>query len=182
MDKQCRKYALVIVDCFSKLLELIPLRTSSSKIVATTFLETFIVKFGSPLRIVSDNGTQFKPDIYEQWCQFSNIAHVLQSLQATPDLDEPTDRTLMEMIGVYLSKFHKNWNRHLAKFTYGFRTAMHHSRWKIPAELILRRMLLTPFKKLPFTENQLSQRERADFDKFIAEAWKVLEQAQSKQA
>lgn len=42
--------------------------------------------------------------------------------------------------------------------------------------------LLTPFERISFTENQLSERVKPDFDKLISEAHKALEQVHAKQA
>lgn len=49
--------------------------------------------------------------------------------------------------------------------------------------MVLRKKLLTlTFESISFTENQLSERERSVFNKWIAEAQNEIEQAQTKQA
>lgn len=42
--------------------------------------------------------------------------------------------------------------------------------------------MLTPFERLTFTEHLMNEIEKADFDKFTAEAQKYLEKTQTKQA
>lgn len=138
--------------------------------VAIAILETFIVKFGTTLQIASDNGKQFISDIFEQLCQDLNISHV-RTIPYRPQFNLPnrTNRTLIQTIEAYVGNFHENWDRNLTKFAYVLRTVTHASTEKFPAKLFLERKL-TPFKKLSFTENQLRERERADFDKLIAKA------------
>lgn len=74
------------------------------------------------------------------------------------------------------------WNRHIVKFAYALRTVTYDSSAKTSAELFLRRQLLTPFERLTFTEHQLMERKKVEFDILIAEAQSALEKALEKEA
>ncbi|GFT61255.1 transposon Ty3-I Gag-Pol polyprotein [Trichonephila clavipes] len=58
------RYILVVIDHFSKCLEVIPLKKASAKIIAHTLLENYITRYGAPVKIVSDNGHQFLSEIF----------------------------------------------------------------------------------------------------------------------
>lgn len=59
-------YYLVIIDCFSNGVEIIPLKRTSAKSVTTSFFNEFISKYGTPLQGVSDNGGQFVNDLFHR--------------------------------------------------------------------------------------------------------------------
>lgn len=118
----------------------------------------------------------------------SETAHIRYTpYRPQPNLVECTNRTLKQKIGVYVGNFYKSWDKHLAKFAYVLRRATREYTGETLAELLLGRKLLTPFERISFTENQLSEREREYFTmiteaKLITEALKSLEQAQANQA
>ena len=76
------KYAVVVVDYFTKWAEAKPLATISNKKVQEFVLESIICRFGIPHEIVSDNGTQFNNNEFHAFCDdfgikknFSSIDH-----------------------------------------------------------------------------------------------------------
>lgn len=52
---------------------------------------------------------------------------------------------LLQTIACYVANFHKNWDIHLQQFAYNFRTMVHDSTGKSPAELHLGRKQIIPF-------------------------------------
>jgi Integrase zinc binding domain len=57
--KAGHKYLLVISDRFSKLVRTIPLRTITTYTMAVAFCHHWVFVYGTPPRLLSDNGTQF---------------------------------------------------------------------------------------------------------------------------
>lgn len=78
------------------------------------------------------------------------------SYRTQSNLAERANKMLVEMIGTYVGNVHKNCDKHLPQFAYAMRSAVHESTGKNPAELLLVRKPLTPFKRLKFSENQLN--------------------------
>lgn len=69
---------LVVVDAYSKWIEVIKTSTiSSSKTI--TMLNSIFARFGTPQEIVSDNGTQFTSEQFQSWCNVNGIHHILTS-------------------------------------------------------------------------------------------------------
>ena len=76
------KYAVVVVDYFTKRAEAKPLAVISSKKVQEFIWESIICRFGIPHEIVSDNGTQFDSYEFRDFCNdlgikksFSSVEH-----------------------------------------------------------------------------------------------------------
>lgn len=64
--------ALLIVDAFSKLIEVYPMQKTDAKAV-TNKLEDFFGLFGFPKMLVSDNGPPFQSFEFKQFCQARGI-------------------------------------------------------------------------------------------------------------
>ena len=76
------KYAVVVVDYFTKWAEAKPLVVISSKKVQEFIWESIICGFGIPHEIVLDNGTQFDNNEFRDFCDdlrikksFSSVDH-----------------------------------------------------------------------------------------------------------
>ncbi|GFU76797.1 retrovirus-related Pol polyprotein from transposon 17.6 [Trichonephila clavipes] len=69
-------YVLVITDHFSKWAEIIPLKKVSARVIADTFFDNYISRFGAPVKLISDNGPQFISDIFEHLSDRLGIRHV----------------------------------------------------------------------------------------------------------
>ena len=65
---------LVIIDVHSKWIEAVPLRSATA---ATTIqaLKTFFSNFRLPNEIVSDNGSQFTAQQFQEFCKSNGIKH-----------------------------------------------------------------------------------------------------------
>jgi hypothetical protein len=54
------KYVLVMVEHFSKWIELVPSPDKSNEGVAYTFLNRVLSQFGAPAEVLTDQGTEFQ--------------------------------------------------------------------------------------------------------------------------
>jgi transposase InsO family protein len=69
-------YILVIIDCFTRFVELYPVSDTSAVQCARALL-SHICRYGTPMTIRSDRGTQFVNDIISQLLSFLQIDHEL---------------------------------------------------------------------------------------------------------
>ena len=65
-------YVLVIIDAFSRFIQIYPTKTTSAQDGLYPFIQ-WISNFGVPSEITTDNGTQFANQLIEQFCDVANI-------------------------------------------------------------------------------------------------------------
>lgn len=71
---------MVIVDRFFKREKFIPLKKVSAKAVADPFFDNLFSKYGTQLKLMSDNGHCFVSDILKALCAKLEISHVITVL------------------------------------------------------------------------------------------------------
>ena len=62
--RQGNRYILVVTDYFTKWVEAYPLRNQEAETVAKVLVEQFICRFGVPLSLHSDQGSNFESNIF----------------------------------------------------------------------------------------------------------------------
>lgn len=61
-------WILVATDYFTKWVDVIPIRNSTSKVVTDFLLNNIVTRFGCPERIVSENAMCFRSAEYKEFC------------------------------------------------------------------------------------------------------------------
>ncbi|GFS87521.1 retrovirus-related Pol polyprotein from transposon opus [Trichonephila clavipes] len=122
---------------------------ASARVIADNFFDNYISRFGAPIKLKSDNGTQFISDIFENLSERLGIRHV-KTVVYRPQANrtERVNRELMQMIATYVNEQHDTWDQFLREFAYAIRTTINETTGKSPAKLFLGRKLITPFQKL----------------------------------
>jgi hypothetical protein len=76
------KYVVVAVEYFSKWIEAKPLATITSATVQKFFWQNIVCRFGVPMAITVDNGTQFDAKTFKVFCDqigtkihFASVRH-----------------------------------------------------------------------------------------------------------
>ena len=75
MTKKAYNHILVIVDSFSKFLWLYPTKSTDTKTVIDS-MEKQSAIFGNPVRVVTDRGTAFTSQVFEDYCKENRIHHL----------------------------------------------------------------------------------------------------------
>ena len=65
-DSKGNKYIIVIIDGFTRWVELYPVPDVTAEVTARVALMDWVDRFGVPAQIMTDNGTQFANQIWEQ--------------------------------------------------------------------------------------------------------------------
>lgn len=66
-DPSGYEYILVVICCFTRFVELHPVRTTSGAEAAKALLQ-YVGRYGCPSEIISDNGSQFRNDVIKALC------------------------------------------------------------------------------------------------------------------
>ena len=108
-------YVLVMVDQFTKWEELAALPAHNAELTAEAFLDHFIVKFGCPLEVPSDQGRNFESNLFQAFCQLLDITKT----RTTPyhpsgnGQVEVFNRVILQMIRSYPSRGVRRWDENL---------------------------------------------------------------------
>ena len=78
-SKQGNEYIVTIIDLFSKWAEAVAVRNHTAPVVAKIVMERVVARFGTPLRIVSDQGSEFQSGLFTELCKRLQIDKVRTS-------------------------------------------------------------------------------------------------------
>ena len=78
-----KSFILVAVDCFTKWTEAYAIPNQEAHTIIKVFVNEFVCRFGSPLQLHSDLGTNFQSTAFRQMCDFLHIDKTNTSNAAT---------------------------------------------------------------------------------------------------
>ncbi len=136
------RYILVITDIFSKWVEAYALPNKSSDSVARVLVNEYIVRYGAPQRIHSDQGGEFQNRMMECICRMLDI-HQTRTSAYRPQSDGQTERfnrTLLKMLRTVVESDECNhWDDLIPMLTSAYRATEHKSTGCTPNLLFLGR-------------------------------------------
>ncbi|KAK9070269.1 hypothetical protein SSX86_010669 [Deinandra increscens subsp. villosa] len=131
------KFLIVAVDYFTKWVEAKPLATISAVQVKKFLWEFIVCRFGIPLYLVTDNGTQFADKLLKQWCTelqiqqiFTSVAHPQGNGQV-----ERINRSILEGIKTRLDFEGASWVDEVPHVLWAHRTMKKSSTGETPFSL-----------------------------------------------
>ena len=137
---------LVITDHFSKYSLAIPTRNQTAKTTADVLYNDFILHYGIPTRLHSDQGPNFESQTIKELCKLMNcekshttIYHPMGN--ASP---ERFNRTLLGMLGTLENIQKHDWKSHVPSLVYAYNCTPLESTNIAPFELIFGRTTRLP--------------------------------------
>lgn len=121
-------FLLVVLDHLTKFVLLKPL-TSATSIKTIHFLknDVFLV-FGVPEFIISDNGPQFKSNVFQDFLKEFKVTHVTTAYYAPQaNASERVNRSVLSAIRSYIKGNHKDWDANINEIGCALRTSIHQS-------------------------------------------------------
>ncbi|XP_073808802.1 adenosylhomocysteinase isoform X1 [Danio rerio] len=142
------EYLLVIVDYFTKWVEVFPMRTAKSNTIVRILIEEIFTRWGTPAFIVSDRGRQFTSNLLDQLCkQWQITPKLTTAYHPQSNLTERVNRNLKTMIAMFVEQNHRTWDQWIYEFRFALNTAWHESTGYSPAEIALGRQLKGPLQR-----------------------------------
>ena len=166
-SKSGNVYILMVIDQFTKWLECYPLPSQTAEKVATAFVQEFVARFGCPLQVHTDQGTNFEGELFTAVCGLLRISKT----RTTPYRPcsngqvERMNRTLLQMIRCFLSEGQDTWDEHLALLAGAIRASPSGSTGFSPNMLMLGREVLSPADLLLYPPSSDSEVESPDYVK-----------------
>ena len=139
-------YILVVTDHFTKWVEIVAIPDQSAETTARTILNEVIARFGSPISIHSDLGSNYESRIFRELCDLLEIKKSRTSVR-NPKGNGQTERfnkTLVQMIRAYLTREQNEWGLNLGCLAAAYRATPNESSKMTPNLLMLDKQVRLP--------------------------------------
>ena len=119
------RWIIVAVDHLTRYAETAALPAATARDVALFILRSFVLRHGAPRELLSDRGRVFLSQVVQELLTECNIIHRSTTTYhpQTNGLTERFNRTLGDMLSMYISSDHSNWDLVLPFVTYAYNTA-----------------------------------------------------------
>ena len=120
---------LVITDHFSRYAQAIPTRNQTAKTTARVLFDRFIVHYGFPAHIHSDQGQNFESNLIKELCQIARV----EKSRTTPyrlmgnGQVERFNQTLLKMLGTLEEYQKSDWKTHVPTLVHAYNAMFHDS-------------------------------------------------------
>lgn len=147
---------LVIVDSFSKFVQLYPVRNTTTKATLKA-LDDFVTQYDVPIRTVTDRSKAFTSKDFEEYCSNKGIQHVKVSTQRPQGNGqvERIHRVIIPRIAMNIERpDHRDWDKHMAKIEQNLNTTRSKTTQKTSFEILLRLSCSPPRQQPPSTRRR----------------------------
>jgi len=134
------------MDNFSKFVEAVSLPNQEACTVAKALVETVVVRYGVPLQILTDQGTNLDGNVFKEMCRLLEVDK-LRTSSYHPQcngLIERFHRTLNMMLGKIVSARQNDWDEFLPYVLSAYRSSIYEVAGFSPNYLIFRREDVAP--------------------------------------
>ncbi|MCG8044577.1 MAG: RNase H-like domain-containing protein [Candidatus Thiodiazotropha endolucinida] len=120
---------LVITDHFTRYAQAFPTRNQEAKTTAKVLFDNFIVHYGFPARLHSDQGRNFESNVISELCSLAGI----EKSRTTPyhpmgnGMVERFNQTLLNMLGTLESHQKDDWKSYVAPLVHSYNATRHDS-------------------------------------------------------
>ena len=142
------KMFLIVIDAYSKWLEVIPVSAANSS-VTIEHLRNMFATHGLPKSLVTDNGTQFTSMEFESFVKKNGIRHI-RSSPYHPSSNGLAERAVQSFKGG-MKKYSstESIETRLSRFLFWYRLTSHSTTGVAPAQLLLGRIPRSQFRVVP---------------------------------
>ncbi len=139
------KYILVYKCALTKWVECVPVRDKTAPAVVTALTDIFM-RHGAPVRMVMDNGKEFKNRLCKDVCAVleTKMIHITPVNPRSNGLAENQMRTLKDMVSAHVNAKQNNWSEHLSAVAHVYNTTVNHAVGYTPFYLNYGRQCATP--------------------------------------
>lgn len=144
-DRSNTKDVLVITDHFTKYAVAVPTPNQKAKTVAKALWDNFLVHYGIPERLHSDQGPDFESHTIKELCQMAGI-HKIRTTPYHPRGNpvERFNRTLLNMLGTLQEQEKTHWKDYVKPLVHAYNCTRNDVTGYSPYELLFGRQPRLP--------------------------------------
>ena len=123
------KYVLMVIDQFTRFLEMIPLKTQEADVMARAFFEGYVVRFGVPFIVHTDQGRNFESEMFQVFCSLMEISKT-RTTAYRPSSNGQVERynqLVTSFLRCFLSSKHSEWDTDLPVLGMSIRSTVNRS-------------------------------------------------------
>ena len=175
--KRGNRYILVVMDYFTKWAEAYPLRNQEAATVAQVLVEQFICRYGVPLSLHTDQGSNFESDLFQSVCKLLEI-NKTRTTAYHPQSDglvERFNRTIQTMLSMYVCEDHTDWDTHIPYVMMSYRASEQETTGVSPNRMMFGREIMLPLDLL--VANPRAGKEYLNSETYAAEVYSRMQKA-----
>ena len=133
------RFLLVITDRYTKLTKVVPLKRITSETVSQAFVQHWVLNYGSPSYVLSDNGPQFTGRFFRETCRLlgtNNMYTTTYHPRANGQV-ERYNSTVFRALRHYITDHPREWDTYADAVTYAYNCQPHTSTKLAPFSLVL---------------------------------------------
>jgi transposase InsO family protein len=146
ISDQGNSYVLMLIDQFTKWVEMAAIPDQTAETVAKKFLTHFIVTFGCPLEVHTDQGRNFESSLFKTFCELFQITKT-RTTPYRPSSNgqiERYNRIVLQMIRCYIEGKHSAWDRDLPLLSMALHSMENRQTGFTPNRMMLGRETIQP--------------------------------------
>jgi hypothetical protein len=169
MSRGGYQYLLIITDHFTRYAQAVPTKNMTAKTTAEALFHSYIVHYGFPQRIHSDQGGNFESKLMKELCEVAGIAksHTTPYHPSGNGMCERFNRTLMDMLGTLEPEKKSNWKAFVGPMVHAYNATRHHSTGYAPFYLMFGRESRLPVDVVLGLEPRGKQQNHCDYVKSL---------------
>ncbi|UYV64450.1 hypothetical protein LAZ67_3000767, partial [Cordylochernes scorpioides] len=169
-------WILVCTDYYSRYIETAALPRGTAEEIADFFLQKVVLRHGAPKTVISDWGSCFLSKLFKEVLKICNTLHKKTTSYhpQTNGQTERMNRTLADMMAMYIDERHQNWDEILPFVTFAYNSSIQDTTGYSPYFLIHGREPLT-FLDSTFDMPELSKHK--DYDEYVSNLLEIIEDA-----
>ncbi|UYV70787.1 hypothetical protein LAZ67_8000616 [Cordylochernes scorpioides] len=120
------KWIIVLTDYYTRYAETRAVSEATVKEVSKFLVEDIFLRHGAPQYLISDRGSQFTSNLMKEVMKTCKIKHCFTTSYhpQTDGLTERLNRTLINMLSMYVNTDQKNWDEILPFITHAYNTTI----------------------------------------------------------
>ena len=137
---------MVVQDYYTKYVQVYPLPNHTAVTCAEALFENWILTWGGPLMLHSDQGREFESRLWAEMCERTFICktHTNPYRPQSDGLVERFNRTLIQCLTTMVNKHRDDWDEHARYITHAYNATEHASTGCTPNMLVMGEDIVMP--------------------------------------